>query len=244
MRNLYSKLVLYFALCVSIFSYTPIFAQDGITTAFAFGGGYNEVKEMRYASDGNLYFVATLLGKNQFAGNNYNHGLTGRLNWLYGKISPSGQQTTIKVIERNTSLAFYGTSPMDNVIDKDGNLISIYTSTRPNYDYGNGNTENDYGVRIVKTSKSGSTEWVKNVDVGVNKPYGSLDFPGLHLPVANNLQVMDNGEIYTTITSNNVHPTTGKYVTRIIKFNNVGDEIWHHEIQMTSETAGHFSHVK
>ena len=213
-------------------------AQDGVTTAFAFGGGMTTVDAMRYASDGNLYFVARLGGKNQFAGNNYDAGGYGSYplqQWIYGKVSTSGQQTVLKAFERNVdNNNLYNSLGNNHVIDKDGNLFSIMTGTFPGNDYGNGFVETGYGAKMVKTSNTGVVQWVKPINTGVNIPYGSS---GTTLPNVNGMQVMDDGSLYTIIAAN-YSPASGahtdKFGTRIIKYNGNGDELWHHEIFLPS----------
>lgn len=211
-------------------------AQDGVTTAFAFGGGMTAVDEMRYASDGDLYFVARMGGKNQFAGNNYDaggYGVYPLQQWIYGKVSTSGQQTLLKVFERNVGdNNLYNSMGNNHVIDKEGNLYSIMTGTFPGNDYGDGFVETGYGAKLIKTSKTGVVQWVKPINTGVNIAYGSSGTP---LPNVNGLQVMSDGSIYTIITSNNQITDSGspyfeKYPTRIIKYNSSGDEVWHHEM--------------
>ncbi|HEX7366921.1 MAG TPA: T9SS type A sorting domain-containing protein [Pelobium sp.] len=209
-------------------------AQDGVTTSFAFGGGMTAVDEMRYASDGNLYFLARLGGKNLFAGNNYDAGSYGSYplqQCIYGKISTSGQQTLLKTFERNAgNNNIYNSLGGNHVIDKDGNLFSIITGTFPGNDYGNGFIETGYGAKMIKTSNTGVVQWIKPIDTGVNISYGDS---GTTLPNVSGMQVMDDGSIYIIIASN-YKPVSGNYTdkfgTRIIKYNNNGDEVWHHEI--------------
>ena len=229
------KLLLFFLL--GYFAFAGISkAQDGVTTAFAFGGGMTAVDEMRYASDGDLYFVARLGGKNQFAGNNYDaggYGVYPLQQWIYGKVSTIGQQTLLKVFERNVGENnLYNSMGNNHVIDKDGNLFSIMTGTFPGNDYGDGFVETGYGAKLIKTSKTGVVQWVKPINTGVNIAYGSS---GTTLPNVNGMQVMDDGSIYTIMTSNNQITDSGspyfeKYPTRIIKYNSSGDEVWHHEM--------------
>lgn len=210
-------------------------AQDGITTAFAFGGGATGVDEMRYASDGSLYFAARLGGKNIFAGNNYDAGGYGQYplqQWLFGKISTTGQQTVLKVFDRNVdNNNLYNSLGNNHVIDKDGNLISVLTGTFPGNNYGDGYVETGYGAKIAKTSNTGQIQWVKSINTGININYGES---GTTLPNVHGLQVMDDGTIYLIISANykitdTNSPHFDKYPVRIIKYNDSGNEIWHHE---------------
>lgn len=237
MKTLYQKLCLAINVWLLLLAGTSN-AQDGFTTSFAFGGGATVVDEMRYATDGNLYFVARLGGKNVFAGNNYDPGAGGANSvmplqqWVFGKVSSSGQQTVLKTFERDGNQILWNSLGGNHTIDKDGNLISVMTSTYPGNNYGDGFVETGYGAKIVKTNKNGVVQWVKPINTGVNINYGEN---GTTLPNVNGLQVMDDGSVYLIIASNNKITDNGspyfdKYPTRIIKYNTSGDEVWHHEI--------------
>lgn len=235
MKNLYKKLCLAINVWLLLLAGVAN-AQDGINNAFAFGGGSTVVDEMRYATDGDLYFVARLGGKNIFAGTNYDAGAYGQYplqQWVFGKVSPTGQQTVLKVFDRNANNNnLYNSLGGNQVIDKDGNLISIITGTFPSNDYGDGFVETGYGAKIAKTNKNGTVQWVKPINTGVDIEYGNT---GTTLPNVNGLQVMDDGSVYLIVASNNKitdsnSPYFDKYPTRIIKFNPNGDEVWHHEI--------------
>lgn len=235
MKNLYKKLCLAINVWLLVFA-NQSHAQDGITTSFAFGGGATTIDEMRYATDGDLYFVARMGGKNTFAGVNYDAGGYNQYplqQWLFGKVSTNGQQSMLKVFDRNASNTnLYNSLGGNQVIDKDGNLISVMTSTFPDNNYGDGHVETAFGARIAKTNKNGVVQWVKPINTGVSINYGEA---GTTLPNVNGLQVMDDGSVYLIISANykitdSGSPYVDKYPTRIIKFNANGDEVWHHEI--------------
>lgn len=218
--------------------------QEPITHAFSFGGAASAgVKEMRYGSDGNLYFAAQIGTKFQFAGTNYDIGGYNGYPYqmtIFGKVGSNGQQTLLNKWDGIQAYTFkVNTIGNDFAIDKDGGMISYLGGTWPGNDYGNGFVETGYGAKLIKVDKNGTVQWVKPVNTGRSLDYGSN---GITLPNCYGLQVMDDGSIYSIVQDFNAvtdggDPRFGKFLSRIIRFNSNGDEVWHHEIVRNNATG-------
>lgn len=234
MNNLYQKISLAINIWLLLLAGTAN-AQDGFTNAFAFGGGFSSVKKMRYAVNGDLYFVASLGGRNKFAGNDYYGGKVSGSPApviLYGKVSSNGTQTALK------SWTYPHSPGSDFAFDTDGNLFCVAEGTAPTIDYGDGFVETGYGAKLIKVSNTGTVQWIKPINTGANVNYGAAGIP---LAACEQIQVSANGDIHILIIANNKvndsgSPNFDKFPTRIVKFNPSGDEVWHHEL--ASENSG------
>ena len=215
---------------------TQTYAQlgNGWDSAFNFGGAGNNVTEMRYDANGNLYFLANVMGKNLFAGTQIDPGGFGSFPYnetVYGKIAPDGTQTLLKRIKGGNA----------GKIDANGNLIMILPAGQPTapVDFGNGIINNTVGVKILKISNSGVTQWMKSFDSGSNAQYGNS---GIAILNVQGMQFTPDGNLYVATAANNEasNPPSAlfKYPHRIIKFDTNGDEVWHTEVFSNSGLAG------
>ncbi|TAF82940.1 MAG: T9SS C-terminal target domain-containing protein [Sphingobacteriales bacterium] len=214
---------------------TPTFAQlgNGWDSAFNFGGAGNSVTEMRYDASGNLYFIATVMGKNLFAGTQIDPGGFGSFpttETIYGKIAPDGTQTLLKRIK----------SAGESRLDANGNLYMILRAGYPGApdDYGNGIINNTYGSKLLKISNTGVAQWMKSYNTGSNAQYGS---GGIAILNVAGMQFTPDGNLYAIVEANNPAVAAPNaqftYPHRIIKFNANGDEVWHTELYSTALLA-------
>ncbi|TAE38856.1 MAG: hypothetical protein EAY66_03210, partial [Sphingobacteriales bacterium] len=215
---------------------TPTFAQlgNGWDSAFNFGGAGTKVSEMRYDASGNLYFLATVTGKNLFAGIQIDPGGFGSFpgtEGIYGKIAPDGTQTLLKRIK----------NAGEGRLDADGNLYMILRAGYPTApdDFGNGIINDTNGAKILKISNIGVAQWMKNINTGSNILSGAT---GKAIINVQGMQFTPDGNLYAVIAANNPapNPPTAQFnhPHRIIKFNASGDEVWHTELFSTAQLAG------
>ena len=231
MRKIY--LLLQFILLIQIAS-----AQTTWEQAMNFGGAGNEVFDLRYSTNGDLYFLATVMGKAKFAGQDIDPGGYGPYpltNLLYGKIAQDGTQTLIKNL---------GANSVDVLLDKDCNAYMIAPQgTALSATVGASADVSAYGMYLVKITTSGNIDWAKKFSLGTNANYGAGGVAG---PNIVGKQILDNGNIYVVAAANATitdpaDPENGRYPTRIIKFNTNGEEVWH--FQMTSNIGASTSGI-
>lgn len=197
---------------------------EGFDYAMNLGGVGLEVVDMQYDGNGNLYFVADIMGKALFAGQQIDAGgrTFANTQHIYGKISPNGTQTLLK--------AFNGSVYCK--ISNSGELYGIIESGYPFWptDFGNGFTDAAYGAKMIKISNTGVTQWIKPLDPGSSWEYGKA---GQGLKVAN-MQITPDGNVYTAIDANQeaTNPPNAifKFPHRISKYNSDGIEIWHTDV--------------
>ncbi len=215
---------------------TQTFAQlgNGWDSAFNFGGAGNSVSEMRYDANGNLYFLASVMGKNLFAGTQIDPGGFGSFpsnETIYGKIAPDGTQTLLKRIK----------SAGEGRLDADGNLYMILRAGYPSapIDFGNGIINNTFGAKILKISNNGIAQWIKPIVTGTAEQYGAA---GIAILNVQGMQITPDGNLYVVTAANGLalNPPNTQYTNphRIIKFNASGDEVWHTELFTSSSLAG------
>lgn len=205
---------------------------EGFDYAMNLGGVGLKVVDMQYDGNGNLYFVADIMGKALFAGQQIDAGGSRFANTqhIYGKISPNGTQTLLK--------AFNGS--IECKISQSGELYGIILSGYPFWptDFGNGFTDAVYGAKMIKMSNTGVTQWIKPFDPGSSWEYGKA---GLSLGVAN-MQITLDGNVYTATSANNIATNppnaTFQYPNRIAKYNSDGIEVWHTDVFTDSYSAG------
>ena len=227
------KLLLIFLFFATAITGAKAQLGGGYDSAFNFGGAGNKVVEMRYDASGNLFFIATAIGKNLFAGTQIDPGGLGSypLNaTIYGKIAPNGTQTLLK--------SFSGGDK--GVLDADGNLTMILTAGFPTapVDFGNGIINNTNGVKILRINNTGVAQWIKLVNTGSDVLSGETGKANTNLQ---GLQTTPDGNIFAVVAANNPspNPPTAQFTmpSRIIKFDSNGDEVWHTEVFSTS-TSG------
>ena len=216
---------------------TQTYAQlgNGWDSAFNFGGAGNNVTEMRYDANGNLYFLANVMGKNLFAGTQIDPGGFGSYpttEIIYGKIAPNGTQTLLKRIAGSSG---------ESRLDADGNLYMILTAGFPTapIDFGNGIINNTNGAKLLKISNTGVAQWMKPIKTGSKENYGAAGVAVLNVQ---GMQFTPDGNLYVVTAANGValNPPTPQFTNphRIIKFNANGDEAWHTEVFSNSGLAG------
>ncbi len=206
---------------------------NGWDSAFNFGGAGNSVTEMRYDANGNLYFLATVMGKNLFAGTQIDPGGFGsypNTEIIYGKIAPNGTQTLLKQIKGGG----------EGRLDADGNLLMILRLGFPTapVDFGNGIINNTIGAKLLKISNTGVTQWMKPIKTGSKENYGAA---GVAILNVQGMQFTPDGNLYVVTAANGaaLNPPTPTFSNphRIIKFNANGDEVWHTEL-FSNATGG------
>ncbi len=224
MKKLYTLI-----LAVLLSGLTPTFAQlgSGWDSAFNFGGAGNSVSEMRYDNTGNLYFIATAMGKNLFAGTQIDPGGFGSYpsnEIIYGKIAPDGTQTLLKRMKNASG---------EGRLDADGNLFMILRSGFPTapVDFGNSIINDTNGAKLLKISNAGVAQWMKPVKTGTKENYGAA---GVAILNVQGMQFTPDGNLYVVTAANGaaLNPPTPQFSNphRIIKFNASGDEVWHTEL--------------
>jgi hypothetical protein len=218
------KLILLFLFAAIAVLSTKAQIGGGYDSAFNFGGGGSEVKTITKTANGDNYFVATIIGKAFFAGQEIDGGAYGSFpltKTIFGKISSSGTQSLIKVLPQGGS---------GFAINQNGELYfittgSIYIPT----DYGNGVTNNTWGMYLVKLNNAGLGQFIKKIDTGSNVEYGNS---GLAIANVQGMQFTPDGSLFTTIDANNATtpPAPGYvYPHRIIKYDSDCNEVWHNE---------------
>ena len=209
-----------------VLSFSFLFTQaqigDGWDAAFNFGGAGQKVNEMRYDANGNLFFIATAMGKNVFAGVQIDPGGFGSFpasETIYGKIAPDGTQTLLKRF----------TGGDDGRLAADGSLTMILKAGFPTapIDFGNGIVNNTNGVKIIKINNTGVAQWIKPVATGSSVLSGAT---GTASAGVAGMQFTPDGSFYAVVSASNVatNPPSQqfKYPNRVIKFNTDGDEVW------------------
>ncbi len=202
----------------------------GYNSAFNFGGRGSGVKDMRYDASGNLFFIATIFGKNLFAGTQVDAGGTPPpyasypySGTVYGKIAPNGTQTLLK----------HFNNAGEGRLDADGNLMMILSVGFPTapVDFGNGIINDTNGAKIIKISNTGVAQWIKPVTTGTDILSGTTGKPSLTIL---GLQFTPDGNLFAVLAPNNAspNPPTPQFTipNRIIKFDANGDEVWHTEV--------------
>jgi hypothetical protein len=188
---------------------------------------------MRYDANGNLFFIASVWGKNLFAGTQIDPGTSFSFpnsETIYGKIASDGTQTLLKRFN----------NAGEGRLDANGNLtmiLSVGFPTAP-VDFGNGFINNTTGAKLLRISNTGVTLWMKNLNTGSNVLSGTSGQPNLNV---NGMQFTPDGNLYAVIAANNPspNPPTPQFTipSRIIKFDANGDEVWHTEV-FSSSTFG------
>ncbi|WP_017256994.1 T9SS type A sorting domain-containing protein [Pedobacter arcticus] len=221
------KLLLFLLLLIGTLA-TQAQYNAGWDKAMNFGGAGADIEEMRYVN-GDLYFVARMMGKYQFAGVNYDSGALGNypsLDVLFGKITASGTQV---LIQRFKSVDLSAVT-FSSRISIDGSLYIFRLGFGAEKTFGS-LTAPAYGLQLLKVSASGQFEFVKKVTTFSDTEFGTT---GVANPNFYGMQVKDNGDIYAIFKSNTLRGSV--YPTRVIKLDATGNEIWHYE--MTSAFAG------
>ncbi len=211
----------------------------GWENAINFGGKGVEMLDLRYTTSGDLYFFATLFGKYEFGGTQYNsaeNGYAYGYDHLYGKITAAGQQVLIRRFTAGSIYGAYGDGITDGRILTDGSLaafkasISYTTSGELAVNYGNGVISQLTGLELLKIDNTGIAQWIKPINPGSNVVYGRS---GITSATLHGMQEI-GGNIYLIVEANNLNPAGNAYPARVIKFNSSGNESWHFEMKHTS----------
>ncbi len=218
------KLILLFLFTALVVTGANAQIGGGYDSAFNFGGGGSQVQTVTKTANGDNYFVATIIGKAFFAGQEIDGGAFGSFpltKTIFGKTSSSGTQTLIKILPQGGS---------GFAINQNGELYfittgSIYVAT----DYGNGVTNNAWGMYLVKLNNAGLGQFIKKINTGSDVEYGNS---GLAIANVQGMQFTPDGNLFTTIDANNQTTAAAPgyvYPHRIIKFDSDGNEVWHNE---------------
>ncbi len=206
----------------------------GFDSAFVLGGAGIYAKDVIVDSQGDTYFYALVNGKAFFAGQqidggavlNFGHGVPGpAAKGVYGKVSPTGTQTLLKVIETG----YYDAA----TLTASGDLLFALTgSTTVPIDLGNGVTNNTYGYYLARINHNGVSQWIKPMNTGSNAEYGKI---GVQPAVTAGIQATPDGSIYAVVDAGANYSSTPPLPTftvphRVIKFDANGDEVWHNEL--------------
>lgn len=223
-QKIMKKFLLFLFLLASTISKAQI--GGGYDLAMNFGGAGTTVNQMQYDTNGNLFFIATVMGKNLFAGTQIDPGAyfgQPQAEMIYGKIAPNGTQTLIKRIP----------SGGEGRLDADGNLFMILRSGFPTapIDFGNGIINDTNGAKLLRINNTGVAQWMKNIDTGSDILSGAT---GKAIINVQGMQFTPDGNLFAIIAANNPSPTppTSQFThpTRIIKFDANGDKVWHTEV--------------
>ncbi|RYZ62984.1 MAG: T9SS type A sorting domain-containing protein [Chitinophagaceae bacterium] len=226
MKKICLLFLLAFFGCLANAQYTT-----GWNKAMNFGGAGVTVTDLRYAANGDLYLLASVMGKYQFASVNYDAGKSGSFptyDLIYGKITSAGTQVLIRrFAQYNTT-----TGLAEGRLAPDGSLLIFKSGTGTAVDFGNGVVSRVWGLDLLKINTTGTTEWIKPVNTGADVPYGNSGIANAGIRA---MQVNGPGNIYAIILANNKRGNI--YPTRVIKFNGSGNEVWHYEMTAANGAA-------
>lgn len=200
----------------------------GYDAAFVLGGAGLAAKGAIVDSQGDTYFYALVNGKAFFAGQQVDGGVGVNgpgTKAIYGKVSPTGTQTMLKVIETGY---FDGAT-----LTASGDLLFALTGSATTVtNLGNGVTNNSYGYFLARINHDGVAQWIKPMNTGSNAEYGKI---GVQYAVTAGIQETPDGNIYAVVDAganySSTPPTPNFTVPhRVIKFDANGNEVWHTEL--------------
>ncbi len=224
------KLILAFLLLFIVALSTNAQYTTGWDKAMNFGGGGVNVDEMRYVN-GDLYFVASMMGKYQFAGVNYDAGGASygpATDVLFGKITSTGTQVLLYKFNGSESAAIKRT------IGPDGSLYIFRLGFNVSQTIGNITTPTN-GLQLIKFNSSGQVEWLKKLNQFTDVEFGYGNTPNGGA-IVHAFQVLDNGEMFVAVQSS--IPRGAVTPNRVIKLDVNGDEVWNYEFTGSGSMYG------
>lgn len=220
------KLLLFLFLLITTITKAQI--GGGFDFAMNFGGGGSGVQALKIDNQNNTYFVATIIGKAVFAGQQLDGGAFGTyplVKTIVGKISSTGTQTLIR--------DFGQSGLLKGEFTRDGDFYGLFTGNALTpVDFGNGVLLNNWGLYLIKFNNTGAAQFIKKVFIGnTDIQFGNS---GIASPNIHGINITPDGNIYVGMTSANIDNgapnATFKYPARIAKFNANGDEVWHNDL--------------
>ncbi|WP_169303410.1 T9SS type A sorting domain-containing protein [Pedobacter cryophilus] len=220
------KLLLFLLLLASTITKAQI--GGGFDFAMNFGGAGSEIQTLKIDNQNNTCFVARIIGKAVFAGQQLDGGAFGsfpQVKTIIGKLSPTGAQTLIR--------DFGQSSLLKGIFNSNGDFYGLFTGNASlPVDFGNGIILNNWGLYLIKFNNSGDAQFIKKVQIGnTDIQFGNS---GIAIPNVHGLDFTPDGSLYVGMTSANIDTNAPnnafRYPARVAKFDVNGDEVWHNDL--------------